>query len=67
MGDNEHLRGRDEPLSDQVGHGRGAERGGEVEAGWDRCPRGAAGGKEGFPCPEGPTHGEGSNGDGEVH
>ena len=53
VGDLDAQGDREEPPSDQVGHG-GTEGGAEVEAGQDRSPRGVAGNAEGFPHLEGP-------------
>ena len=50
-----------------VTHVLGAWEGGGSRSRGERepVPQGAAGGGEGFPCSEGPTHGEGISGDGE--
>ena len=66
MGNLRHLRGWEESPCDWVGHGgEGRREKGKVEVGWEQHPWRVAGGGEGFPCLEGPTHGEGISGDGE--
>ena len=58
MGDLRYLRGWEESLRDQVGRvgGRGERKSG---GGKELVPLRAAGGGEGFPRLEGPTHSEG--------